>query len=344
MKFRTGIIGCGRIGYGFDADPRRKTISSHTGAYSVTAETDLVAVCDLDKKKLKECSDRWEIPSMYTDYKEMLRRESLDILSLCTPNFTHFEMANEAAKANVKAIFCEKPLADSLDNADRIIRICREKDIVLLVNHQRRFDKFHREVRDYIHDHHLGDIQQVSFYYTAGIANTGSHMFDLLRFFFGEMAWIRATYSRNKSSDPRDPNIDGVLKSRSGIFCTVQACDASFFTLFEMDCIGTGGRLKITQSGFGMEFYQLAKNQFYSGYNQLSEASCPICPDTPRDYMLDGVRHLTDCLKTGREPECSGEDGRASLELVSAFIRSAKLDDKKIALPLGYNGIQIPSR
>ena len=92
MIYRAAVIGCGRIGSEFDDDPKRKTISTHAGAYSAVDEIKLVAASDLNEQKLMRCGKRWRITSLYTDYREMLKKESLDIISICTWNSTHLEI------------------------------------------------------------------------------------------------------------------------------------------------------------------------------------------------------------------------------------------------------------
>lgn len=344
MTFRAGIVGCGRIGSEFDDDPKRKMISSHAGAYSVVDEVDLVAACDLSKEKLERCGKRWHIPSLYEDFREMLRKEALDILSICTWNPTHLDIVREAVNSGVKAIFCEKPIADSLKNADQMIRLCNEKGVILQVDHQRRFDTFHQEIRAFLQSGKMDRIQQVTFYYTGGIANTGSHMFDLLRFFFGYVEWVQAVTSQNKSPNPNDPNIDGVMKFVNGPFCSIQACDVQDFLIFEMDCLGTKGRLNITHSGFDLEFYQVEESKLFSGYGEIFPAPSPINSEMPRYFMVNGVKHLTECLENGKKSISSGEDGRAALELICAFSESAEEDGKRVWLPLKDSRIEIRSK
>lgn len=342
--FKAGIIGCGRIGSLFDDDSRRKTISSHAGAYSTIGEIKLVAACDLDAGRLQKCGQKWAIPSLYQDYKKMLMLmgEKLDILSICTPNSTHLDIVKEAIKTKIKVIFCEKPIADSLENADEMIRLCKEKDVFLQINHQRRFDKLHREIKNFINNGLLGKIQQVSFYYTRGIANTGSHMFDLLRFFFGDAKWIQVIYSKNKSENLEDPNIDGILKFKNGIFCTIQACDSRYFQLFELDCLGSQGRLKLKHDGRDLDFWTIREDSF--GFRRLFKAPIPVKRKLPFEPMVPGVEHLIDCLQTQRKSLSSGMNGRAALELICASLKSANLDGKRIKLPLRKSRIKVKSK
>jgi len=271
-------------------------------------------------------------------------KNEFDIVSVCTWNSTHLEIIREAVKNGVKAIFCEKPIADTLKKTDKIIKLCNTKNVILQIDHQRRFDKFHQNIKKFIDNGNLGIIHHVNFYYTSGIANTGSHMFDLLRFFFGDVEWVYSIYSENKSPNPADPNIDGILKFRNGIFCTVQACDVKSFLIFEMNCIGGKGRLRITHSGFGLEFYEIKESKFFSGYKELFRTPPPIDTDVPQEFMISAVRHLVECLEEKKQSISNGEVGRISLELICAFHESARSNGKRIDLPLRESDVEIKSK
>ena len=342
--FRAGLIGCGRIGSEFDEDPKRKIISSHVGAYSAVPEIELVAVADIDTEKLRKCGKKWGIKSLYANHEEMLERENLDILSICTWNSTHFEITKKAVNHGLKAIFCEKPIADTLSDAYQMVEICNRNNVILQVDHQRRFCKFHQEIRNFLINEKLGKIQQASFYYTAGIANTGSHIFDLLRFFFGDVEWIMAFPSENKSHNEDDPNFDGLLRFKNNVFCSIHACDVKDFLIFEIDIMGSKGRLTITHSGFDLDFYKIKDSSLFSGYKELYRCRPPIDKDLPRESMINGVKHLVECLEKDKQSISSGEDGLRALELICAFHESAKEGGKKTYLPLKESSIQIKSR
>jgi len=191
----------------------------------------------------------------------------------------------------------------------------------------------------------MGRIQQVSFFYTSGIANTGSHVFDLLRFFFGNVDWIFGVPSHNKSSNSNDPNIDGIIQFKSGLLGTIQACDVQEFLIFEMDCIGTKGRLRVTHSGRGLEYYEIGESHLFSGHNDIYISTAPVNADVPRNPMANAVQRLIECLKQDqKESISSGEDGRASLELICAFHESARDNGRKVTLPLADSDTEIRSR
>ena len=344
MIYKAGLVGCGRIGSEFDDDPKRKGVSTHAGAYSAVPETDLVAVADVNRERLYKCGKRWGVESLYQNYEEMLETEKLDILSICTWNSTHLGIVRKAVEYDVKAIFCEKPIADTLSSAYQMVELCNKNDVILQIDHQRRFCKFHQEIKNFLNDGKLGKIQQVSFYYTAGIANTGSHMFDLLRFFFGDVSWVIAFQSEIKSPNKDDPNFDGVLNFKNDVFCSIHACAVKDFVIFEIDIIGSKGRLRITHNGFDLDFYEVRDSNLYAGYKELYRCEPPIDVNLPRDFMINGVKHLVGCLENDKQSISSGEDGLRALELICAFHESAKEDGKKIYLPLKESSVEIKSR
>ncbi len=335
MRFRAGVIGCGRIGFGFDKDPKREYIATHTGAYNSVKGVELVAVCDIDKRMLKECMERWDIPAGYSDLKEMLKKEDLDILSICTPPSTHYPILKEAIKYPIKAIFCEKPIAENKKNAKQMVKLCKEKRIVLQVDHQRRFDPLHDHLREFIKSKKMGDVQQVNAYYTAGINNTGSHMFDLLGFFFGEVEWIEGFFSKNDSHGEDDPNMDGFMRFNSGLLASFQACDVNEYLLFELNCFLEKGRIVLKNSGFNVDLYKTCESKYFSGYKELCKTNHHFKTKYKRRFMVNAVEHLIECINNNKESASSGDDGIKALELIEASILSATNNGKRVSLHKG---------
>jgi predicted dehydrogenase len=333
MTYRAGIIGCGRIGCAFDDDSRRGYVSTHAGAYKRTPGVELVALCDIDRDKVDRYGEKFQVAGRYTSLETMLDHARLDILSVCTWSPTHLENVCAAVERGVKAVFCEKPMADSLTAAAEMIRVCADHNVVLMIDHQRRFDPFHQQVAAFIRDGGLGRIQQVTSYYTAGAANTGSHLFDLLRFYLGDAAWVQGRWSPSSSPDPADPNLDSWIGFADGS-AAIQACEVEAYLIFEIALLGTKGRMRITSSGLTAEFEEARESQRFAGYRELHPAPLPVRNDGAREVMLLGVAHLLDCLKAGERPISSGEDGRAALEIVCGLQQSAREEGRMVHLPL----------
>ena len=333
--YKTAIIGCGKISS--DLDPGRGYIVTHAGAYTYLDRTKLVALCDINEDKLKKTGEKWGISNLYKNYKEMFDKEDIDILSICTWNSTHHEIVEYATNFKVRAILCEKPIATTLKEADNMINLCNKNNILLSVNHQRRFDKFHRKIKDYIDQGNLGEIQQASFYYSSGVANFGSHMFDLLRYFFQEPDFIQGYYKNNLD----DPNIDGLLKFKGGLITTIQSFDKEKHSIFDLYIYGTKGAIKITNFGLGIEMYNIKNSKLLPGYKELSRTKSNITRNKKDSPIVHGIENIIKTLENKSKLLSAGEDGREALALICAFHESAIDNGRQIKLPLKTSNIKI---
>lgn len=343
-KYNAAIIGCGRIASDFDNDSlMRKSygISTHAGAYVDNLNIELIAAADISDGQLNKFGKRWGVHRLYKDYRELLKNEDIDILSICTWNTTHLEILEEAVKCNVKAVFCEKPISNSLENADRMVKIANDHNIALFVNHRRRWDNLYEKIRDYIKKGHMGSIQQVSCYYTSGIANTCSHLFDVLRMFFGEIESVCAWHKNDLNKD--DPNMDGYIIFQNGVTATIQSLDARYYSLFEFDIYGTVGRLRIEDNGFNVSYWKMRDSTESLGYRALLRDDSPIMV-SQKAIMKNAVQNIVECLSSETMPACTGIDGVKSLEIICAFHASAMGGNMPIDLPLKRRDITIKSK
>ena len=124
-KLNCAVIGCGRIGCGFD-DNHSNVIKTHAGSYFKNSQTNLIALCDIDKKKLKKYAKKYNISKTYTTTNELFKNENLDCVSICTLVSTHLKIVEEAANSGVKGIFLEKPISDSINDAKKLLKYVKK--------------------------------------------------------------------------------------------------------------------------------------------------------------------------------------------------------------------------
>lgn len=344
MTLRAGVIGCGRIGCGFDDDLRRQYASTHARAYMRTEGIELAALCDTDEEKLERYGRKFSVPRLYVDYRRMLEHEDLDVVSICTLSNSHLEISRAAVEAGVRGIFCEKPISESLATAEEMIRLCSERDVTLVIGHQRRFDPMHQRLAAFVRDGGLGRVQQGTCYYTAGIANTGTHLFDLLRLYLGDVSWVCGNLSANPSSNAADPNVDGWIGFANGTTVAIQALDATAYTIFEITLLGTERKLRLSSHGGRAEFEEAVSSKRFSGYRELFPAAPPVESKSTQELLIHGVEHFIDCVEKTAKPVSSGEDGRAALEIVCALSQSAMECGKRIELPLASTSVTVQSK
>ena len=337
-KISSVVIGCGRIGCGFDYIDN-KMIRTHAGSYHKNNETKLIALCDIDKQKLKKYGKKYGIKNLYTDSETMFKNERPEIVSICTLVETHLMLVKQAVKYGIKGIFLEKPASDSLGNMKKVLTICKKNNISLQVDHQRRFSPFYHSIKKFLFEKKLGEIQYSIVYYGAGIANTGTHIFDLLRLFFGDVKTIQAKKSSNKSKFSHDPNLDVQIEFSNNI--TTNMIGMDHYGICEIDIFGTLGRIRINLIYDKIEYFKSSSRNPLS-YKNLIRTKINI-KNTNQSSIMLGLQNLVDNIKKDSPLLSTGEDGYKSLELIISSIKSSNTK-KKYHFPLKDNSYKIKSK
>ncbi|MGB3327962.1 MAG: Gfo/Idh/MocA family oxidoreductase, partial [Thermomicrobiales bacterium] len=180
---RVAVIGCGRMAYG------------HGEAYTREQRTTLVACADISPEVTARFADTFGIPAQYTDYREMLRTERPDIVSICTHHHLHAPMTIETAEiAAPRAILCEKPIALDLQSADAMLAACERAGTLLIVGHQRRFDRQTLATKRALDAGRIGDILMVEAFGhpRSSLMVDSTHTVDLVRYLldYPQAAWV----------------------------------------------------------------------------------------------------------------------------------------------------------
>ena len=133
-KYRAAIIGLSSVGAGVwpgavsDSPLGGVWPNSHAAGYALFPQAEVVAVCDLKPELLEQFQatwgSTWSAVRTYTDYAALLERERIDLLSVVTPDHVHAQIVVDAAERGVRGILCEKPIATSLADADRMMAAC----------------------------------------------------------------------------------------------------------------------------------------------------------------------------------------------------------------------------
>lgn len=329
MGYRAAIVGCGLIGSEFSDTASLAGVWSHAEAYTLCDSTDLVAVCDPDPAKLAACGQRWGVAGRYADFSRLLDEARPEIVSICAPDDRHHALVREAlSHASVRAVLAEKPLALELAQAKELVEQAAARGVVLAVNYTRRYAAGFERAREWIAAGALGKIQTVSGYFTKGTLHNGSHWFDLAEYLVGPVQSVTAMDRLREGGS--DPTLDVLLRFESGASGFLHGCDSRAYALFEMDVIGSEGRLRIVDSGFTIEMHQLEPSPFGAGYRRLAcrEAIAGGLPQA----LLRAVEDTVRCVSDGATPKSPGNAAVRALGIGLAAHRSAQTG-QPVALP-----------
>ena len=314
MVYRAALIGCGKIGSEFAEFPgfAETGVCTHAQAYAACEATRLVAVCDPDPAKLERCGERWNIAARYRDAGRLLAEQHPEIVSICTPDPTHYELVRAALRTDgVRAVLAEKPLALEIEQARELVKLAAERRVILAVNYLRRYAEPIVRLRDLICTGGIGTVRLVSGLYTKGTLHSGTHWFDLARFLVGEVVRVEGRNRLHEASD--DPTLDVHLEFDGGAVGELFGCSEEDFSVFEMDLIGTGGRARLTQSGDELELFTAVDGVPCSDYRGLVRQS--RTENVLQDVLLRVVEDIVRCLQTGATPQCTGFDATRALEI-----------------------------
>lgn len=327
-KWKAAIIGCGRIASEFDNDPKRLDVSSHAGAYQTHPDIQLLAACDVDPGKRRAFQKRWGEVQVYKNARELFKQEHVDIVSVTTKNDQQYRIMRDAIDAGVKAIFCEKPFTDRVARARDIVECCRQREIVLLVDYNRRFDPMHRRLSSLMKKERFGRFLGGVVYYSNGFINAGSHAVDLVTFFCGDVTHVRTVGSGGRLEDP---DLDVIFTLAGGGRMFVKSIDADSYYQFELDALFERGRVRILRQGTVAEVFHVVDHPEASGVRQLS--SHPLQFTDGRYATLpDAISHLVNILRGKSTPWSTGENASRVLEILAAATWSSK-SGKETKLP-----------
>lgn len=329
-KFRAAIIGCGNIAGKYDETKKDAGVYSHAGAYQKNRDIELVAAADVDAKRLSSFAQRWRVKSIYKNVSELLMANPIDVLSVCVPDGYHAAVALKALSATrpPKVIFMEKPLALSRAQARQVLNAARKKKTLVVLNSQRRWDVGHQGVREMIRRGGLGKITTVNAYYVKGLYHIGTTAVNTIRFLVSEVKSVRALSQSAKASVPGDPSIDASLDLKNGAVATIRGVDryGYSYSLFEIDILGTKGRVRLTENGDKIEISHVNEYSHYAGFQGLNPVRRTSIRSEMGNALPDGVADIVAYLKKSRRSvtQNEGEQGYLDLCVLDAIASSQK--------------------
>lgn len=342
---RYGLIGCGRIS------------PNHISA-AINNNLDLVSFCDIIPEKIREKKEMFKDKTLnvkeYTDYKEMLEKENLELVAIATESGKHAEIAIECIKKGCNVII-EKPIALSLDDAEKIIETAKQYNVKVCACHQNRFNKSIQKIRSAVEENKFGKI----FYATAHIRwNRGKeyydqapwrgtwaqdggclmnqciHNIDLLRWMMGNEIDEVMAYTDQLNHPYLEAEDLGLalIKFKNGSYGLVEGTvnvypknlEETLYIFGEKGTAKAGGssvnKLEVwnfkdeSEEAVLEEFSEEHKNVYGLGHTPL-------------------YKDVIDAIKEDRAPYVDGEAGKRALELVLAIYLSSK-EKRSVKLPL----------
>lgn len=326
-----GIIGCGFIA------------KKHATAIEAIEGAKLVAVSDKIPGNMTYYKEEYDaVP--YEDSEEMLKRDDLDIVSICTPTGLHAMLAIQAAEAG-KHVILEKPIAMRLEEADSIIEACRKNNVKLSIVHPNRYRPVVKELKKILDSGALGKISHANAivnwnrnqaYYDqspwrgtkagdgGALMNQAIHNLDLLLWFMGDVQEVFSMEATRLRDIEAEDVSNGLVKFKTGALGLIQASTTVYPKNYEesITLFGESGTIKIGGSNALYFEHIEVKDMNESKKNELIESVKEEPWGKPGHQHI--IEDMIKAVKEDTEPAINGEEGRRSLELVLAMYESAE--------------------
>ncbi len=342
MTYTAGIIGTGGIaGMGIlgmhdeEAIGKEKIRASHAGGYDATEGIELVAVADVDEEKLERFGDAWDIPEdrQYLGHEAMLDSEDLDVVSVCTPSFLHHDHVVDAARsgASPSVIWCEKPIASRVSDANEMVEVCEETDTELLVNHSFRFTEKLQRLRELVHEEDiLGEVHSVAAQFRMELLRNATHLLDTLVYLLDARADTisghitgenEAVESLDADQEVDDAGGGGFVVMDDGTFatvdCTIPRADSSMTFQF----VGSNGKLYLNNDDGEWRYWRLEDGEHVEEPLSGIEGSWTWDDDYEASFA-NAAGHVVDLLEGDTENHSTGAEATRSLEIIVGFYLS----------------------
>jgi len=343
MPLKFGLIGCGRIA------KRHAELLGH----GQIDGAELAAVCDVRPERATAFGDKFQVP-YFTDMHVMLTDCELDVVSVLTPSGFHAENVVEVA-AYRKDIVVEKPMALTLKDADAMIEACNRASTRLFVVKQNRFNRPILKLRNALESGRFGKIFlgtvrvrwcRTPSYYEADswrgtwafdggvLANQASHHVDLLEWMMGDVESVFAKAITALAPIETEDTAIAILKFKSGALGVIEATTAVRPTDLEgsISILGEKGTVEI--GGFAVN--ELRVWNFTDPTDDDADVREKFSVNPPNVYGFGHqayYEHVVECITANARILVDGQEGRRSLELITALYESIETA-REIYLPV----------
>lgn len=326
---RVGVVGMGKMGI------------VHASILNALHEVELAAVVDRDESLRRYLYGMGIRAPFYQSLEEMLERERLDGVFVCVPSSANYTVARVCVEKGIN-IFVEKPLANNLASADRMMELVAGKDVKHSIGFMMDHVPPFRRAKEILKERIIGEVKRVetsaylsavfskqqSWFYrkeTAGggaIISLGSHLIFLLQWLFSQVEWVKKAELTYSSGNEVEDGGKVEMELKKGIEATMDiswsAADHENMAL-EISALGSQGKLRVNSQEIEIQLKEEGVTKIH-----ISEL-----PDKASFYLgREGYcwedEDFISCLETNKEPEATWREGYQVQRILDAIYRSAE--------------------
>jgi len=311
---RVGVVGVGAMG------------QHHARVYSELAEDfdlELVGIADQDVERAEELADEYGYEGFYKDYKK-LAEQDLDALTIAVPTTLHKDIALDFIESGSN-VLVEKPIADTVENANEILDAAEEKDLTVVVGHIERYNPSVQKLKDVIDDGTLGSIMSISGKRVGPLAirirdvgiiiDLAVHEMDVISYLFGEkIQGVTAKAGNAKHPAGVEDYAQLMVDFDNGKSGMVETNWLTPHKTRQLTVVGTKGIAYLDYIDQSL----VVHNSEWKKEYMIEE----------REPLKNEVEDFLECCTNGGEPCVTGEDGLHVLKAAQCAKESSRKNQK----------------
>lgn len=297
---KIAIIGVGNMG------------KKHLRVYSEIQEVDSIFVADIDEKNRLEAASKYNVPS-YKDYKEMIKKEKPDAVSVCVPTVLHYQVVNDCIKMGVKHLLLEKPITLNTKEGEKLLLCAKKYNVNLMIGHIERFNPAVIHVKKMIHEGELGKIIAIMFRRIGGFppqikdvniaVDLAIHDIDIANYLLDELPSKIMVNKQKNHIKKREDSVEFFLKYKKAS-AYIQANWISPVKIRKLNITGTEGYLEMDFINQKIEFYKSNYDKFKETIGNFSDYMLRFAePDiisiaiAKKEPLVEEISYFLYCVK-----------------------------------------------
>lgn len=312
-RIKWGIAGCGRF-----------TENSFLPIIRLNRKSNVTSIYSRDFNRAKSLAEKFSIQKSFDNYDEFIKSD-IDAVYIASSNLHHYEQVIKAAKAG-KNIFCEKPIALTSKQAEEMVSVCKENNVLFAVNYVHRFHPLVIKAKELIVDQKLGKLVSIDVHFNidfppdnnfrfkkelsggGALRDIGTHMIDLLRYFGGEIKSIDGVLDNLIYQSEVDDFALGTVKFDNGGYGTfnVSYNNKNAFNRIEILCHKGAIAIDnlIGRKKFAPKLTILIEDEIRKSFRKRGNKMMYVIKSVQKSFLKNETPHAT------------GEDGLINLKLM----------------------------
>jgi UDP-N-acetylglucosamine 3-dehydrogenase len=329
MVLKAAVIGVGNMG------------KHHARLYSRIPSAELVAVSDLSEQLGREIAGQFSC-KFYRDFREMLKKESIDVVSVVVPTRLHRDVAVACLEAG-KHVLVEKPISDNIESAKRIIETARRKGVRLAVGHVEHFNPAVQKLKELVDAGKLGQVtslmaKRVGLFPPQikdanVVIDLATHDIGVFSYILGKEPTKIYASAGNALINKREDYAE-IFLGYNGTNGMIQVNWITPVKIRNLSVTGTKGYAELNYISQELTLYESRYERkfgdfgdFVVKFGEPKRIEVPIEKAEPLKLELESFLRA---VEKGQEPLVNGEVGLKTLEIALKAIEKSKKGDRRL--------------